>query len=124
MSHLVWDGHGVVDFLFNLTSLARGGPLVSQPKPNRDMFKARDPPTPLFDHPEYLKREELVDVPSLGGPFTTPEAAESEFEGIAISPKHITKVETHFPFHFFTKQRKYTRSPEQLTISTFCVISG
>jgi shikimate O-hydroxycinnamoyltransferase len=96
MSHQVWDGHGVVEFLFNLMSLAQGGPLMFQPKPDREMFKARDPPTPMFDHPEYLKLDEIP-APTAAAEstaFTTTEAAKSEFVGIAASAKHVTKV--HF----------------------------
>lgn len=124
MSHLVWDGHGVVDFLFNLMSLARGGPLVSQPKPNRDMFKARDPPTPLFDHPEYLKRDDLAKVPSLGGPFTTPEAAESEFEGIAPSLKHITKVVPFSAKELATLKVRAMAGGVLKKVSTFEALAG
>lgn len=92
MSHQAWDGHGVVEFLFNMMSLAQGGPLVFQPKPERGMFKARDPPTPLFDHPEYLKLDELPPDTVVGGAFTTTDAAKSEFLGLAASSKHVTKV--------------------------------
>ena len=88
MSHLVWDGHGVVEFLFNLMSLVQGGPLVFQPKPDRAMFKARDPPMPTFDHPEYIKLDELPPQTS----FTTSNAATAEFAGLAASAKHVTKV--------------------------------
>lgn len=89
MSHLLWDGHGVVEFLFNLMSLAQGGPLVVQPKPERAMFKARAPPTPTFDHPEFLKLDELPPPTS----FTTSNAATSEFVELAASAKHVTKVD-------------------------------
>lgn len=90
MSHQVWDGHGVVEFLFNLVSVAQGGPLVFHPKPDRSMLKARNPPTPMFDHPEYLKLDELPQ--GMGGSFTTPDAAKAEFEGISASKQHVTKV--------------------------------
>ena len=84
------DGPGVVQFLMNLVSLARGGPLMFHVDPDRTMLKARNPPTPKYDHPEYLKLDELS--ASMAGPFTTPDAAKSDFEGLFASKKHITKV--------------------------------
>ena len=90
MSHLVWDGHGVVHFLMNLMSLARGGPLMFPVDPDRTMLKARNPPTPKYDHPESLKPDELP--ASMTGPFTTPDASKSDFQGLFASKKHITKV--------------------------------
>jgi shikimate O-hydroxycinnamoyltransferase len=88
MSHLLWDGHGVVQFLFNLMSLARGGPLLSHPQPDRSMFRARIPPTPTFHHPEYLKLDSLPTPTS----FTTSTAAASQFVPLTASANHITKV--------------------------------
>lgn len=95
MSHQVWDGYGVVEFLFNLMSLAQGGPLMFQPKPDRVLFKARDPPTPVYDHPEYLKLDELPSASAAAetnSAFTATEAVKSEFVETNASTKHLSKV--------------------------------
>lgn len=95
MSHLVWDGHGVVEFLFNLMSLAQGGPVMFHPKPDRVMFKSRDPPTPIYDHPEYVKLDELPSVSAaaeVNSAFTTTTAAKSDFVETNASTKHVPKV--------------------------------
>ncbi|KAG0574190.1 hypothetical protein KC19_VG242200 [Ceratodon purpureus] len=88
MSHVVWDGHGVLDFLFYLMLFAQGVPHVFLPKPDPAMKKARDPPTPAFGHPEYVKLDELAHPTS----FTTSNAATSEFMEIAAPEMHSTKL--------------------------------
>lgn len=122
MSHLVWDGHGVVEFLFNLMSVAQGGPLIFQPKPEREMFKARDPPTPTFDHPEYLRLDELP--PSLSGAFTTPDVVDSGFEGISASSKHITKIVSFSAEDLAILKRRAMEDGKLSKVSTFDALSG
>eukprot|EP00250_Pteridium_aquilinum_P014107 c21785_g1_i1 orf=294-1649(+) len=91
MNHAVFDGFGAVEFVLNFSSLARGEGILVEPKPDRSMFRHRDPPRIEFEHPEYLK---LSDIPK-GTSFTTTELADLDFEAIKLSQQHIYKI---FPF--------------------------
>ncbi|XP_057965553.1 acyltransferase GLAUCE-like [Malania oleifera] len=50
-NHCTMDGVAVREFETNLAALSRGDGLVIEPKPDRTMFKARNPPK--IDHPHY-----------------------------------------------------------------------
>jgi len=98
MSHLLWDGIGCFEFFMNLVSFARGGEAVYTPKFDRTMLKARNPPTPKYDHPEYISLDKLS--PGFkAGTFTKPETAKAEFEAIAASQSCITKVRASTAVH-------------------------
>ncbi|CAK9238340.1 unnamed protein product [Sphagnum jensenii] len=123
MSHLLWDGIGCFEFFMNLVSFARGGEAVYTPKFDRTMLKARNPPTPKYDHPEYISLDKLS--PGFkAGTFTKPETAKAEFEAIAASQNCITKT-IPFTLQELTALKKQAMEDGVLSkTSTFEVVSG
>lgn len=94
MGHINYDGLGAIEFLTNYTSLCKGGGILVQPNHERTLLRARNPPTPMFDHPEYISAADIATL-AAGNPFTTTDVASCQFEGLHASDKHVYKL-----FHF------------------------
>lgn len=91
MNHAIFDGSGALEFVSNFAALARGEPLLQEPKPDRTLLKPRNPPLIQFEHDEFLK---LSEIPT-NNAFTTADLAEMDFAAIKLSQSHVFKI---FPF--------------------------
>ena len=81
--------HGELPLQLDIVGMRRSAGVKAKAQPGH--VSGKELSSPLLDHLEYLKLDDLVHVPSFEGPFTTSEVAGLGFEGIASSSKHITK---------------------------------
>eukprot|EP01018_Ginkgo_biloba_P029220 Gb_32275 [translate_table: standard] len=90
-NHAVADGLSAVHFLQNLASLAAGKDLAVIPYTDRNLLRARSPPRIEYDHPEFIKLEE---IPKSGTPFTkrVDDISEADFSLAQPSNGHIFKL--------------------------------
>ncbi|KAJ7513607.1 hypothetical protein O6H91_23G006200 [Diphasiastrum complanatum] len=91
MNHAVMDGISALKFLNNWCSIAKGEGLTLPPSLDRTLLSARSPPSPVFDHPEFVK---LSDMPT-NTSFTTTDAIGAQFKGTSAPINHVFQI---FPF--------------------------
>ncbi|XP_031480221.1 shikimate O-hydroxycinnamoyltransferase-like [Nymphaea colorata] len=65
MHHLVVDACGFIHFMNSWSDVARGMEVICPPIVERTILRARNPPRPAFEHPEYKapERRVLAEVP-------------------------------------------------------------
>ncbi|CAM6126547.1 unnamed protein product [Calypogeia fissa] len=68
--HYVKDGVAGIQFINTISDFARGAPVTVIPWVDRTLLRARNPPTPMFPHVEYLPAPGLLPLKSNGTDFS------------------------------------------------------
>ncbi|CAM6127027.1 unnamed protein product [Calypogeia fissa] len=68
--HYVIDGVAGIQFINTISDFARGAPVTVIPWVDRTLLRARNPPTPMFPHVEYLPAPGLLPLKSNGTDFS------------------------------------------------------
>ncbi|KAJ7295338.1 hypothetical protein O6H91_23G006100 [Diphasiastrum complanatum] len=114
INHAVVDGVSAVKFLDNWCSIAKGEGLIFPPSSDRTLIRARSPPSPVFDHPEFVKLSDMN-----ANTFATTDAIDAQFKGTSAPIKHVFQV---FPFtaqELDTLKQQALRDPSISKCSTF-----
>ncbi|XP_071725804.1 shikimate O-hydroxycinnamoyltransferase-like [Rutidosis leptorrhynchoides] len=89
VSHVLSDGLTYFRFINTWSDVARGLSVTDRPFIDRTLLRAREPPTPIYDHVEYHKPPTVNNVVKKPGPIS-----KSSTAILKLTPKQLSNLKT------------------------------